>query len=382
MTSLEHLPTADRAPVTHRVTLDDGARDLIDAHLSANTRRAYRSDLAQVHAWAVGRGLAGAIPDALSLEAMSEGPTGGPASDEVAGLRALGVLQATRSPEAIANYLSDHSDYGNPSPAIRPRKPSTLARHVAAISKVHTTYAATTGTDDLRPTRAPVVRQAVAGLRNLYAAALSGDPEAVAVRKAPALMGADLRAILEAIDTDTMAGARDAALIALAWSGGLRRSEVVGLNVEDLAQVPAGLIVRLRTSKTDQAGRGRMVPIYARRVEDGPGPCPVAAVRHLIDLGGITTGPLFRQVTRGGRQTDARLGAQAVGRILEARAEAVGLPTHLSAHSLRAGYVTQALRDGATYAQVQAITGHRSVAILGGYQRDADPHAAAVRVSI
>lgn len=382
MTSLTPLPTADRAPVAHRVTLDDGARDLIDAHLSPNTRRAYRSDLAQVHTWAVARGLTPAIPDALLIEAMSEGPSGGPASDQVAGLRALGVLEATRSPEAVANYLSDHGDYANPSPAISPRKPSTLARHIAAISKVHTSFAATTGTDDLRPTRSPVVRQALAGLRNLYAASLSSHPDAVAVRKAPALMGEDLRSILEAIDTDTLAGARDAALIALAWSGGLRRSEVVALNLEDLSRVPAGLIVRLRTSKTDQAGHGRMVPIYARRTEDGSGPCPVAAIDHLIAVGQIATGPLFRQVTRGGRLTETRLGPQAVGRILEARAKAVGLSSHLSAHSLRAGYVTQALRDGATYAQVQAITGHRSVAILGGYQRDADPHAAAVRVSI
>ena len=382
MTYLEPTTTTDRSPVAYRIPLDAAARDLIDAHLAPNTRRAYRSDLAQLHTWAVGRGLAQAIPEALILEADEEGASGGPASDQVAGLRALGVLRATGAPETVANYLGDHSDYANPSPAIRPLKPSTLARRVAAIAKVHTTYAANTGTDDLEPTHAPVVRQALAGLRNTYADALRANPEAKATRKAPALMADSLGRILDSIDTTTMAGARDAALIALAWSGGLRRSEVVALNVEDLTEVPDGLIVHLRTSKTDQAGRGRSVPIFARHLEDGAGHCPVELVRHLIAVGGITTGALFRQVTRGGRLADRRLCPQAVGRILDARAKAAGLAVDLTAHSLRAGLVTQALRNGASHAQVAAITGHRSVAVLVGYQRDADPHAAAVRVAI
>jgi integrase len=316
------------------------------------------------------------------VEADEEGAGGGPASDQVAGLRALGVLRATCAPEAVANYLADHSDYLNPSPAIAPLKPTTLARRVAAIAKVHTTYAANTGADDLEPTHAPVVRQALRGLRNTYADALRANPEAKATRKAPALMADSLTLILDTIDTTTVAGARDAALIALAWSGGLRRSEVVALNLEDLTEVADGLIVHLRTSKTDQAGRGRSVPIFARRLEDGVGPCPVELVRRLIEVGQITTGALFRQVTRGGRLTDRRLCPQAVGRILAARAKGAGLAVDLTAHSLRAGLVTQALRNGATHAQVAAITGHRSVAVLSGYQRDADPHAAALRVAI
>ena len=52
-------------------------------------------------------------------------------------------------------------------------------------------------------------------------------------------------------------GIRDKALLLLGFAGGFRRSEFIGLNVEDLSIGDEGLIVRITKSKTDQTGRGR-----------------------------------------------------------------------------------------------------------------------------
>ena len=70
-------------------------------------------------------------------------------------------------------------------------------------------------------------------------------------------------------------GLRDKALLLVGFFGALRRSELVGLNVEDIEFVPEGAILTIRKSKTDQEGRGREVAIgYAKRPELAPcGPC-------------------------------------------------------------------------------------------------------------
>lgn len=76
---------------------------------------------------------------------------------------------------------------------------------------------------------------------------------------------------------DTLGGLRDRALLLLGFAGAFRRSELVGLDVADLTFTSAGLVVRLRRSKTDQEGQGRPVGIpYGAQ----PDTCPVRAVPH------------------------------------------------------------------------------------------------------
>jgi site-specific recombinase XerD len=74
-------------------------------------------------------------------------------------------------------------------------------------------------------------------------------------------------------------GLRDKALILVGFFGALRRSELVGLNIEDVEFVPEGAILTIRKSKTDQEGRGREVAIgYANR----PELCPVRALQSYM----------------------------------------------------------------------------------------------------
>ena len=105
---------------------------------------------------------------------------------------------------------------------------------------------------------------------------------------------------------------RDRALLMLGFAGGLRRSEIVQLDVADLMLRPEGLQVHLRRSKTDQEGAGRKIAVPYGRTSA----CPVEAVRAWLLASGIREGALFRAVTRG-RAADRRLSDQAVSVIVK-----------------------------------------------------------------
>lgn len=72
---------------------------------------------------------------------------------------------------------------------------------------------------------------------------------------------------------------------------GFRRSELVGLNVEDVEFTTDGLIITLQRSKTDQEGQGRKIGIP---FGGSPLTCPVRALRAWLDAAQLTEGPVFR----------------------------------------------------------------------------------------
>jgi len=152
-------------------------------------------------------------------------------------------------------------------------------------------------------------------------------------QKAPAT--ADLiRAMLDACP-DTLQGKRDRALLALGFAGAFRRSELVALKVADLAEVPDGLRVTIRRSKTDQEGLGQEIAIprgYRLR--------PVEAVQAWLAAAEISSGPVFRPVLKGGRVQAEPLTAHSVAAIVKRYAELAGLdPEQFAGHS---GYVRRA----------------------------------------
>src|SRR5205823_6167619 len=102
-------------------------------------------------------------------------------------------------------------------------------------------------------------------------------------------------------------GLRDRALLLLGFAGAFRRSELVALDVADLQFCDGGLRVTVRKSKTDQEGQGATIAIV-----QGSSACPVNAVRIWIDRVGISSGPIFRPVTRTGRISSRRLSGRAV----------------------------------------------------------------------
>ena len=162
--------------------------------------------------------------------------------------------------------------------------------------------------------------------------------------KAKALDAGDVTAMLRLINDDSIAAARDRLLIALAFGGFLRRSELVGLDVGDVEALEDGTVrITVRSSKTDQEAEGAVVNVGKGRQIDLS-----ALLSDWLDRSGITSGPLFRPVTKGDTIRDSRLSTRSVATIFKARAEAAGIdPTQVSGHSTRRGAATSAHRAGA-----------------------------------
>jgi integrase len=84
---------------------------------------------------------------------------------------------------------------------------------------------------------------------------------------------------------------------------------------------------------------------------------------------------MFRSFTKSGRVAETFCG-RSVARIVKRYAEAAGLdPTRYSAHSLRAGFVTEAVRRGAPDSEIMGTTLHETPAMIARYRREADPVA-------
>jgi integrase len=156
-------------------------------------------------------------------------------------------------------------------------------------------------------------------------------------------------------------------LLLLGFAGALRRSELVALDIVDLEETLEGVLVRIKRSKTDQEGAGDFVSIpHGSRLR------PVVGVKAWLEAAGITDGPIFRSIKKGGSASLERLTDRSVAQIVKKRAEAAGFdPTIFSGHSLRAGFVTSALHHGADILRVMDVTRHREVSTLKTYDRRA-----------
>jgi site-specific recombinase XerD len=256
-------------------------------------------------------------------------------------------------PADVRRYLTQLGAVGGRKGAkLRPR---SAQRHLAAIAAAH--RAAGIEFD----TQHPTLKRTMNGILRTYGARQKG---------ARALRAEDIAAICKSFSLD-LRSVRNKAILLLGFAGGFRRSEIVALNVSDLAFEEGLLRVTLRRSKTDQKGEGRTIVIMRG---EKPTTCAVAAMRAWLraaDLEHEGDTPAFRPVSRGGVEF-TRLSDKSVDRIVKAAVRAAGLKESYSAHSLRAGHVTEALARGADRAAIKRQTGHSSDAMLDRYARETD----------
>jgi integrase len=246
-------------------------------------------------------------------------------------------------PETVAFYLADCSDR---------LKTSTLQRRLATIAEAHKTA----GHES--PTRHAQVRLVWAGVRR--------EKGMAQLHRKP-LLTRHLKAMLEALP-DSLVGLRDHALLLLGFSGAMRRSELVGLDVGDLSVGDEGLVVLIRKSKTDPTGIGRKLGIPFGTNEET---CPVKAVLAWLDTTKLDDGPLFRRVDRHGFIAERRLCSKAVADVVKRTLAAAGKSNRLySGHSLRAGLITQAAMNGVSERSIADQSGHKSLIVLRRYIRD------------
>ena len=88
----------------------------------------------------------------------------------------------------------------------------------------------------------------------------------------------------------------------------------------------------------------------------------------MLKANGVREGALFRRIRRGGHLAEA-LAPAAVRDIVRERCALAGGEGEFSAHSLRAGFVTEAGRQNMPLPETMAMTGHQSVATVVGYFR-------------
>lgn len=314
----------------HLEQLAERARDYVEAASSASTRRAYAADWKHFCAWARRQNLDVLPPD----------------------------------PQTVGLYITACAS----GKVTGDKKPNSVATIERRLSSLTWNYAQRGQPLDRKDRHIATV---LAGIRNTHA-----KPP---VQK-EAILPEDLIAMLETLDRGTLRGLRDRAMLLLGFAGGLRRSEIVGLDVskdqtEDgrgwVEVLDKGILVTLR-GKTGW-----------REVEIGRGSsdatCPVVALQTWLRLARIAHGPLFRRVTGHGKAVGAeRLNDQEVARLVKRAALAAGVRgdlsegergTKFSGHSLRAGLASSAEVDER---YVQKQLGHTSAEMTRRYQRRRD----------
>jgi integrase len=171
---------------------------------------------------------------------------------------------------------------------------------------------------------------------------------------------------------DDLRGRRDRAILLLGFSGAFRRSELASLEIGDVAFAPEGLRVVLRRSKTDPFGRGIMVGIPTGANAET---CPVRAVEAWLEASALEAGPLFRglspwpdPMTGRHRLLEGRMDGKSIALIIKRRAAVVGIEARaVSGHSLRRGFITQAVRLGVADRAIMRQSRHKSRASMDEY---------------
>ncbi len=228
--------------------------------------------------------------------------------------------------------------------------PATLRRRLAAIAWVHKQE----GRRD--PTKDILVKDVMRGIERDLGI---GQKQAVPIGVS------DLRAVCEGLGTARI-DLRDRALFLVGYSGAFRGSELVGLNIENVYTNRSELVIELKKSKTDQAGKGASVQIPSRQDEL----CPVKALEEWQRSLRRREGALFPGINRHGKAGLMPMTTRSLSRVILKRLEGAGISTAgISSHSLRAGYITEALKGGMSEVVLAKHTRHSSVDMLKRYYR-------------
>lgn len=173
--------------------------------------------------------------------------------------------------------------------------------------------------------------------------------------KGRALSRGEIRTLfLECAKDQTQAGARDAALLAILYGCGLRRSEVVALDLRDYD--PQNKSLKVRAGKGNKERMAYLTSSSER------------ALNNWLDVRGTIAGPIFFRIIKGDHITTKRLTDQAIMWILKERAESAGVAS-FSPHDLRRTFIGDLLDAGADIATVQQMAGHSQVTTTARYDR-------------
>ncbi|GAB3840932.1 tyrosine-type recombinase/integrase [Hymenobacter jeollabukensis] len=294
-------------------------------HGAANTQRAYQSDLKQVITWL--------------------------------GTKHPGTPLLPMTPAVLADYAASLAESG--------KKLSTIHRRVAAINKAHELAG-------LLPPKDAMLAVVLKGINRKV-----GKTQ----RQAKAFTVARLKKTVASIDTSTLQGLRDRALLLIGFSGAFRRSELVALDLEHFELRDGALVVTLPRSKTNQEGNREEKALF---YSPSPLTCPIRAFEAWRDKLNRTTGPVFVRLVGASKHSqpklsERRLAGAAVNKLVQRYLDDTvnsrkpgDRSNRITAHSLRASFVTEAVRTGQNTKSIMNQTKHKSTAMVERYQRNND----------
>jgi len=196
--------------------------------------------------------------------------------------------------------------------------------------------------------------------------ALSADRVELArtVRKQVTFLNLEeITRLFEQPDVTTNGGLRDRAILELLFSSGMRVSELVALNRDD---------VNLKRREFMVRGKGQKDrPVFIS-------PDAAAWLEKYLELRTDNAKPMFIRYS-GQKKVDLsgnfhRLTARSVQRMVSRYALLAGITKHVSPHTLRHSFATDLLMNGSDLRSVQALLGHSNVATTQIYTHVTDPH--------
>jgi site-specific recombinase XerD len=221
----------------------------------------------------------------------------------------------------------------------------------------------------------PSVKQHLAAIRMLFdwmvlgqalrmnpASAVRGPKYVIKKGKTPVLLVGEARDLLNSIETGTVKGLRDRALLAVMSYTFARVGAVIGMRVEDYFRQGKRWWFRLH----EKGGKHHEVPAHHKAE---------AHVDAWIAGSGIIDEhklPLFRTFGNDGMLTKNPMGQPDVLRMIKKRAVAAGLPYSTRCHTFRATGITAYLENGGTLEKAQAIAAHESPRTTKLYDRTSD----------
>jgi integrase/recombinase XerC len=308
-----------------------------ERHFSPYTARCYGADLRQFVGYLAdetGRPINQANEKAFFDQIADNAPGGGGGGGgDVAGKiipNTLTGIIAQADVEMLRKYLAFLADQNY--------SPATMARKIATLRSFYK-WALKRSLIDTNPmTLIRTPRQS----KRL--------PRAITVEQIERLLSAP-------DDTDVL-GARDRAMLETLYSTGIRVSELVDLNIEDLDETGEALRVRGKGKKE------RLVPLgsHALAAISHYKRTLLADDRYRESWGHTSTDrPLFINKHAG------RLSSRSVRRKLDKYLRAVGLDPSISPHTLRHSFATHLLDNGADLRSVQELLGHQSLSTTQTY---------------
>ncbi|MFN2586542.1 MAG: site-specific tyrosine recombinase XerD [Actinomycetota bacterium] len=245
-----------------------------------------------------------------------------------------GVGELDAEPEHVTDFL-DRLRRGRP-PATAPLAPSSVARTLVSVRSFYRYLVREAGlaADPTARVGTPARPRSI--------------PKAISVEQVERLIGAPPPDLL---------GRRDVAMIEVLYGAGLRISELVDLDVDDVDLEGGTVLVR-----SGKGGKGRVLPLGR------------AARRAVGDYLVRSRPELLRRAARGGdaaalflNARGRRIGRQGCWKVLKHHARAAGLDQVVSPHTLRHSFATHMLDAGADIRVVQELLGHSSLATTQVY---------------